>query len=169
MTLGDFFEILANNPSVVIFYFFALPLTAFLASVFGKGEGEISPWKYLYSTLVYLACIPGIFAITLSVYLFMFERQSIMDTNMYTQILPIICMFLTLWLIKRNIAFDAIPGFGKITGLVIIITAIIVLMWIVEKTHIIAITFIPFPLFILLFIVLLVVIRYGWKKSMGAK
>ena len=167
MTLGQFFDLLAQNPEVVLFYFIALPLTAFLASVFGKGEGGYSPWKYLYSVLVYLASIPGIFAITLSVYFFLFEKRSIMDTNIYTQILPIFCMFLTLWLIRRNVDFDQIPGFDKISGLMVLLTALITLMWIVEKTHVIAITFIPFYLFMLLFIVLLFIIRYGWKKALG--
>ena len=147
MTLGQFLDILANNPSVPMFFFIALPLTAFLSSVFGKGEGHMYPWNYTYTALVYLACIPGIFAITLSVYLFLFERQSIMDTNIFTQILPIICMFLTMWLVRRNVEFDQIPGFGKISGLVIIITALITVMWVFEKLHIIAFTIIPFPFF----------------------
>jgi len=165
MTLGQFLELLADNPSVPLFFFIALPLTAFLASIFGKGEGHLSPWNYMYTVLVYLACIPGIFAITLSVYLFLFERQSIMDTNIFTQILPIVCMFLTMWLIKKNVEFDEIPGFGKISGLMVIITALITLMWICEKMHIIAITIIPFHYFVLLFAILLIAVRYGWKKA----
>ena len=61
MTLGQFFEAVSLEPSIVLFYFFALPFTAFLASIFGKGEGHLSPWKYLYTVLVYLACVPGVF------------------------------------------------------------------------------------------------------------
>jgi len=164
MTLGQFFDSLSNNPSIVLFYFFALPLTAFLSLVFGKGEGAISPWKYLYSVLVYLACIPGIFAITLNVYLFLFERQPIMETNLYTQILPILCMGLTLWIIRKNVQFSDIPGFGNITGLITLLSAIIVLLWVCEKTHIFVISILPFQYFILLFIVIIVAARYGFKQ-----
>jgi hypothetical protein len=90
MTLGDFFNICAENPAVLIFYALALPLTALLALMFGRGEGHLSPWKYLYSVLIYLACIPGIFAITLSLYVCLFEQHSFMDTKVYTLILPVV-------------------------------------------------------------------------------
>ena len=41
----------------------------------GSGEtaDEIWKWRYVYAGLVYLACIPGVFAITLNVYLFLFS------------------------------------------------------------------------------------------------
>ena len=169
MTLGEFFEVLSDNPSVVCFLFVAVPLTAFLASIFGKEEGNKSPWKELYTTLVYLTCIPGIFAITLNAYLFMFERQSVMDTNIFTQIVPILSMVVTLWLIRKNVCFEDIPGFDKLGGLIMVITALIIFMWFVEKTSIYAITFIPFSYFIILFIILLIVIRFGWKKMYSNK
>jgi len=164
MTLGDFFQTLSANYDIVCFLFVSLPLTAFLASIFGKDEGAASPWKELYSALVYFTCVPGIFAITLNVYLFLFERQPINDINLYTQVLPIISMVLTLWLIKKNVRLDQIPGFEKLGGLIMILFALIVFMWILEKTHIFAITVIPFSYFIFLFIVLLVSIRFGWKR-----
>ncbi|NNF35506.1 MAG: hypothetical protein HKN68_15460 [Saprospiraceae bacterium] len=167
MTLGQFLDLLAQNPTVPLFFYVALPLTAFLASVFGKGEGAESPWNYMYTIVVYLACVPGIFAITLNVYLFLFERQSIMDTDLFTQILPIVCMILTMWLVRRNVEFDDIPGFDKLSGLFIIITALITLMWICEKTRIFAITIIPFHYFLILFIILIVGFTYGWKRVKG--
>lgn len=164
MTLGQFFDALSQNPAIVLFYFVALPLTALLAGIFGKGDGHLSPWKELYAALVYLACIPGIFAIILSVYLFLFERRSIMDTNLYTQILPIIVMFVTLFIIRKNVDFDDIPGFDKIGGLLMILTVLIAFMWILDKTHIISLVWMPFYYVILMFLVLLVVVRIGWKK-----
>jgi len=164
MTLGDFFQALSDNPTVVCFLFVSVPLTAFLASIFGKNEGAATPWKELYTVLVYLTCIPGIFAITLNVYLFLFERQSVNDVNLYTQVLPIISMVLTLWLIRKNVKLDQVPGFEKLGGLIMILFALIVFMWILEKTHIFAITIIPFSYFVILFVVLLVGIRFGWKR-----
>lgn len=164
MTLGEFFQALSDNPSVVCFLFISVPLTAFLASIFGKDEGAISPWKELYTILVYLTSVPGIFAVTLNVYLFLFERQSINDVNLYTQVMPIISMVLTLWLIRKNVKLDQVPGFEKLGGLIMILFVLIVGMLLIEKTHIFAITIIPFSYFVILFIVLLVVIRLGWKR-----
>lgn len=164
MTLQEFFDLLALNPEIIIFFFLACPLTALLASWLGKGEGHLTPWKYMYSVLVYLICIPGIFAVTLNVYLFLFERQSIFEADMWTQILPIISMVGTLLLIRKNVSFDQIPGFGKLGGLLWIIGGLLVLMWIIDRTHIIAITIIPFYQVLLAFVVLLGIVVFGWWK-----
>jgi len=164
MTLGELFDHISRNPEVILCYSIAIPFTALLAGVLGKDEGDLSPWKHLYSSLIYLVCIPGIFAVTLNIYLFLFERISIMDANLYTQILPIILMIVTLWIISRNVSFDKIPGFSKISALMTIVIAILSIMWILEKTHIIAFTYMPFHYVLILFLILFVLIRYGIKK-----
>ncbi len=163
MTLQEFFNLLGENPTIILLYFIGLPLVAGLALIFGKGEGNISPWKEFYSAIVYMACIPGVFAVTLNVYLFLFERQSIFESNIYTQIIPILTMMVTLWFVRRNTCFEDIPGFEKIGGLVMLIAVIFIIMWILEKTHIFVITVMPFYYFLILLVVLLVAIRYGWK------
>jgi hypothetical protein len=108
--------------------------------------------------------VPGIFAVTLSVYVFVFERRSIFQTDIYTQILPVLSMIGTLLLIRRNVDLDLIPGFDKITGLIMMITATFALMWVLDKTHIWVVSFLPFWQGILIFIGLLLVIRWGWSR-----
>lgn len=169
MTLREFFQLLAANPEILIFFFIACPLTALLASWLGKGEGHISPWKYMYSALVYIICIPGIFAVTLNFYVFLFERQSIFEMDIWTQILPVVSMILTLLLIRKNVSFDQVPGFGKIHGLMLMIGAILVLLWLVDRTRIIAISFIPFYQVIVGFLILLGIAMIGWKRFSGRK
>lgn len=164
MTLQQFFDALSANPAIVLFYFIALPLTAFLCGVFGKGEGHISPWKYVYCILLYMAAVPGIFAIFLNVYLFLFERQPVLQMNIYTQILPIIAMVTTFLIIRRNVDLSLIPGFDRISGLVMIVTAVIGAMWLLDRMHIIAITFLPFQYVVLIIIAMLIGIRFGWKQ-----
>jgi hypothetical protein len=164
MTLGDFFDVISQNPSIVIFYFIALPLSALLGWVFGKGDGHISPWKYFYCAIIYLACVPGIFAITLSIYQFLFERMPISEMNIFTQILPILSMILTIWLVKKNVSLDQIPGFGKLPALMVIILVLLAVMWALDRTRIIAFTGFPFLYVILLMVVLFVVIRIAMKR-----
>ena len=164
MTLGEFFEASTQNPSIIVFYFVAVPLSAALALVFGRGAGTQSPWKYLYTALVYLSCVPGIFAITLSAYLLIFENKSALDINLYTQLLPVVSMALTLWLITRNVSLDDIPGFGKLSGLLLIITAVLIIMWILERTRLIAFTFVPLPYVVLILVGIFVAIRLGMSK-----
>lgn len=168
MTLQEFFNLLGENPFYVIAYFALIPITALIAGFMGKNEGHLTPWNYLYSTLIYLVCIPGIFAITLNVYKFLFERGSIMDLNVYTQILPIISMILTILLIRGNVSLDRVPGFGKLSGMVTMIVVLFAVMWFLEKTRIYVFSYMKIEYFLLLLVVLLIVFRYGWSKMMRA-
>lgn len=166
MTLKEFFDLLAENPIFLLAYFSLIPFTALLAGVMGKGEGHIAPWKYLYSALVYLACVPGIFAITLNIYLFLFEKQSIFNADLYTQIIPIFSMVATLLIAKNNVNLDQIPGFGKMSGLFMIIFSVLVFMWIIDRTRIFVVVFasMPFYYVILIFVALVVAMRLGVSK-----
>ncbi|TAK41946.1 MAG: hypothetical protein EPO28_07890 [Saprospiraceae bacterium] len=164
MTLQEFFDLLAANPFWILAFFILVPFTAWLAGNLGKGEGHLTPWKYLYSTLVYLSCVPGIFAVTLSIYLFIFERRPILQTDIYTQILPVLSMVGTLLLIRRNVDLKDVPGFEKISGLILVITATLALMWFIDRTHIWVISFLPFWQAVLIFIGLLLTVKWGWGK-----
>lgn len=167
MTLNDFFEYLSANPNLILFFSVATPLSAFLIGIFSQGEGHLSPWKYLYSFLIYLVCVPGIFVLMLNIYLFLFERQSIWSVNLYTQVLPLIVMGITLALIKRSVSLDVIPGFGKLTGLLVMITAILMIMWFMDKTHIYVFSYMPFSQVVIIMVGLLIVVRLAWKKIAG--
>ena len=166
MTLAQFFEVCSQNASVVLFYFIATPLTALLGSIFGKGEGHLSPWKYLYSFLIYAVTIPGLFAISLSIYLFFFERGSIMDANIFTQVLPIISMLLTISIIRKTVDLDLVPGFNKLSSLMLVISIVLLLLWIMEKTNIFVFTYMPFWQFILLLVAVFVLLRFLLKKAL---
>ena len=164
MTLGEFFDAVSDNTGLLLGYFLIIPLIALLALLFSKGQGHLSSWKYLFTVLIYLVCIPGIFAVSLSVYLFLFERRSIMETNIFTQVLPILSMILTLVLIRKQVSFDQVPGFDKISGLITILAVLIGVMWILDRTHIYSITIIPFYVVVLILIGGFLLIRAGFKK-----
>ena len=164
MTLGEFFVKVGESPSIVLFYFVSIPAIAFLMWMWTKDEGHKAPWVYIYSLLIYLVCIPGIFAVTLSVYLFFFERKSIFETDVYLQILPILSVAVTLWLIKLNVEFKEIPGFKRISSLMLVITVVMSLLLILEKTHIIAFTFIPFQYVLFILIAIFAAIYFGSKR-----
>ncbi|MCB0518754.1 MAG: hypothetical protein H6577_03870 [Lewinellaceae bacterium] len=164
MTLQAFFDLLSAHPAWILAFFILLPMTALLLGWIAKGAEYESPWSYAYSTLIYLACVPGIFAVTLSVYVFVFERRSIFQTDIYTQVLPIVSMIATLLIIRRTVDLDSIPGFDKITGLIVVIFAVFSIFWVLDKTHIWVVSYLPFWQGVLIFIGLLIAIRYGWTK-----
>ncbi len=164
MTLQEFFDSCAANPTYLLVYFLMIPFTALIAGWMGKDEGDEKPWLFLYSALIFLVSIPGVFAITLNIYLFLFERKSVMDTNLVTQVLPILSMIATFMIIGRNADIKNIPGITKLSGLVTMLAAVMGFMWILDKTHIIAIAIIPFGWVILTFVVILIAVRFGFTR-----
>ena len=128
MTLNDLLMYLGNHPESVVLYFAILPVAALLLAWIAGAEGRDAPWKFLYSAIIYLSAVPGIFALSLNVYIFLFERTSILNMDIYTQVLPIVSMILTLSIIRRNVDLSYIPGFDKLSGLLMLIAATIGLM-----------------------------------------
>jgi hypothetical protein len=73
-------------------------------------------------------------------------------------------MAATVMIIRKQVNLDLIPGFDKISGLILIIATLMCLMWIIDKTQIYSITFMPFYVVILILLAGFFVIRMGLKK-----
>lgn len=168
MTLQELFEYFSDRPNFVLGYFLLIPVLAAVAGALDKDQGHYFPWNYIYAVLIYLVCIPGIFAFTLNIYLFLFERRNIMATDLYTQVLPIVSMVITLWIIRKNVVLDFIPGFDRLSGLIMLITAALALMWLIDRFRVIAFTQIRFPYVVLFLLGLIFVMRYGWRSVFGS-
>ncbi|WP_234734329.1 hypothetical protein [Tellurirhabdus bombi] len=165
MTLRDFFQAVSAQPALLMVLLLAIPALAILVNLWaGETAEAIWRWRYVYAALVYLACIPGVFAITLNAYLFLFERQSIWSMNLVTQVLPILTMAGTLLVIRRKIPFKYVPGFGKISGFMTLIAAVMGILWFIDRTRIYAVTYIPFAYIAIGFVGLLILIRFAWSK-----
>lgn len=164
MKLHEFFDLLALNPGYIIGFFLLIPLAALIGTVIGRGEEDETIWHYFYSTLIYLVAVPGIFSITLNIYLFLFERRSVMDADVFTQILPIISMFATLMIIRRSVNLEKIPGIGKLSGLIWMVGAVLLIMWFLEKTRIYVFSYMPVQYVFLILIGLIIVFRLGWSR-----
>ncbi|TDB64607.1 hypothetical protein [Arundinibacter roseus] len=164
MTLSDLFESIAQNPLPLFLFFIALPLIAWTLGGLATGSRAVESWGMVFAVLVYAACIPGIFAVTLNVYLFLFERQSIWHANLLLQVVPVISMVITLLLIRKKIPFDLIPGFGKLSGFMTLIAALIGIMWFLDRLRLIAFTYVPFSALLIGFVLMLVLIRFAWSK-----
>ena len=166
MTLQQLFDSISQNPYSLLYYLLLVPAVTFLIGLWQTNPVNESSMlvRYSYMVLAYMIGIPGIFALTLDVYLFLFERQSIWQMNLIVQILPIVSMAITLMLIKWKIPFEAVPELGRLSGFMTILTALIGILWFVDRLRIYAITYVPFQYIVVGFILLLLVIRYGWKK-----
>jgi hypothetical protein len=164
MTLQQFFASINANPWPSVVYFLILPFTAWVVGMAADGSRDVKFWGIIYAILVYAVCIPGIFAVTLNIYLFLFERQSIWQASIVLQYLPIVSMAITLMLIKSKIPFSMIPGFGKIAGFLTLIAALIGVMWFFDRIHLVAFTYVPFSAILIGFVLTLLAIRFAWSK-----
>lgn len=164
MTLNDLFQYALDHPANVLFYFALIPFAALLAGWMEREEGHLPPWNYLYSTLVYLVAVPAILSVAYSVYKWLFERASILDANLMLQALPIISMLLTFFIIKRQVRVEDLPGFGRLGGLVMMISAAIIIMWFIDRVRIVVFSYMPIQYLLIIFLVLLAFIRFGWRR-----
>ena len=164
MTLNDFFRYAELHPWNVLFYFALIPFAALLAGWMEREEGHLPPWNYLYSTLVYLVAVPAILSIGLSVYKWLFERGSIMNANLTLQVVPVFSMLLTFFIIKQNVRIERLPGFGKLSGVVMMIAGALMIMWFIDRIRIVVFSYMPIQYLLLIFLGILFMIRFGWRK-----
>jgi hypothetical protein len=110
--------------------------------------------------------IPGIFAVALNAYFFLFQRGDIMQTDVYLQILPIVIMLVTIFVIRRNVDLSLVPGFDKMSGLWFMLFATMFLMWLLEKIRIVVFSYLPFQYLLGIFAILFTLIYLSWRKIM---
>jgi hypothetical protein len=168
MTLGEFLDLVSEKPEYFIAYSVLIPVVAWLVGVLGKNEGHLNPWRSTYSVLIYFSFVPGIFAVGLLLYRMIFENKSIMEMNLVTTILPAVSMLITTKLIRRNVHLRFIPGFGKLSGLIWMISCMIVILWVLNKTRIVVFTHLQFHYFILIIVGVLFALRIGLKRLWDA-
>jgi hypothetical protein len=137
MTTRELIQMAGAHWLVLLGLFALPPLAAWLCGVaHGKGNGANPPWKYLYSVLVYLSCVPGTFAAVLTAYTLFFSHENLLDVNPLVYFLPIISMVVTLVFIRKNVAFDLVPGFDRLSGLMVMIGCSFAIALAIQKTNI---------------------------------
>jgi hypothetical protein len=137
MSTREFIELAGHHWLVLLAIFLAPPLAAWLCGwVHGRSGGGNAPWKYCYSVLVYLTCVPGTFAAVITAYTFFFTRENLLDVNPLVYFLPIVSMVATLVLIHKNVTFDLVPGFDRLEGLMVMIACSFALALAIQKTNI---------------------------------
>jgi hypothetical protein len=137
MTLRDLIQ-MANGHLLALLIFFVLPpVIAWLCGlIHGRGNGANAPWKYIYSVLIYLVCIPGLFSSVLTGYGLFFQKENMLDVNLAVYLLPIVSMVVTLILIHKIVNFENVPGFDRISGLMVMIGCSFLIALAIEKTRI---------------------------------
>jgi hypothetical protein len=136
MTPRDLIDWTATQPLWISGFLAALPLLALLLGLLHvRGAGNDAPWKYFYSTLVYLACVPGMLGAVLVLYLLLFARESLLDVSLLATFGPLASMGLTLALAGRNVEFRPLPGFGRLSGLMTMLGMTFAVLFLLSRTR----------------------------------
>lgn len=133
----DLILLAGSYSRLLIFLLCIPPLLALLLRLLHKqGQGGESPWNYFYSLLVYLACIPGILSAVLTAYVLFFTNENLLDVSLVVYFIPILSMTITLILIQQTVSFKLIPGFDRLSGLMVMISAAFVIVLALSRTRI---------------------------------
>jgi hypothetical protein len=137
MTTRELIQWLARHPFGLAIAFLSPPVLAWgVGRLHGKDRGQLSPWKFLYSVLVYLVCVPGIFAAVITAYTLFFSGENLLDANVLIYFLPIVSMITTLVLIRKSVSFKDIPGFDRLSGLMVMVGCSFAIALVIQKTRI---------------------------------
>jgi hypothetical protein len=137
MTVADLINLLSMYSKYVIALFCFVPAFSFIyGNIHTQGKGVLTPHKYIYSVLIYLSCVPGMFSAIIVGYSLFFLRTNLLEVNLFIYFLPIISMAITLFIIRKNVELDYIPGFDRLVGLCTLLGITFVLALLIMKTRI---------------------------------
>jgi hypothetical protein len=136
VTPRQWLDQVSAQPAFVGAYLAALPLIALALGLAARGRGNQSPWKYAYSTLVYAACVPGMFASMVTLYLILFVRANLLDVNALVTLAPIASMGASLAIAGRNVEFTPLPGFGRLSGLMVVLGLTFAVVFALSRTQV---------------------------------
>jgi len=162
VTISEMLQSLESYSFVLLALFLLLPVLAwFLGKLLDASKAQVSPWKYVYSAIVYTVCVPGIGAGTLLGYNLFFLHKNLLEVNVFTHFVPLVSMAVTLILVAKTVEFEKIPGLERLSGLMIVIAVVFVLMLIVEKTRIWLLFGGSFSMFIAAIVGLIALLQWG--------
>jgi hypothetical protein len=120
MTLNDLLSLIDAHPGPVLAYFLALPALAWVAGRLHPGRYlQESPVRWLYSAVLFGACIPGtLAAVALADNL---AHGRVLQLGIVSEIVPFLAMLATLGLIRGHANPADIPGFRRMTGFMLLI------------------------------------------------
>ena len=124
MSVNELLERLDDHTGSAICLFAALPLLAFFFTLLYKRAAKNALIESVFSAIIYLSAIPGVFACILIFYLLFFTGTNLLNVDMVYSFLPIISMGLVFGIIGKNARFDDLPGFGRLTGLMLLIAIV---------------------------------------------
>ena len=137
MTVRQLLTLVGQHPAILLGLAAVPPVVALiLGALHAKGNGGAAPWRHIYAVLVYAVAFPGMAAAVVTAYMLFFSRENLLDANLLVHFGPIASMAATLLIIRKNVSFDEVPGFHRLSGLMTLIGVTFVILLAIKKTFI---------------------------------
>lgn len=148
MTVGELFDLLRNNPNYIIGGAAAVMVVLCLLYLVPSRKRYQSPWKFIYTLILYTATVPAIFVVTLFLYYFLFERSQMVSFDFLLHGIPLLLMVVTYAIVKNQVKIAYIPGFGRLTSIITLVALVLIFLWFFDRVHIFTVTLLPLPILI---------------------
>jgi len=164
MTVQDFINWFGNHPNIVLGYFAIVIIISLIGLLFVKPSNFKAPINYFYGVLIYAVTIPGLLALILLLYSFFFLKTNLLQLDLVTYFVPLIGMIASLIIINKTVAMSEIPGFGKLSGLFILIMITFVITYILQRMFFGVFFVGRFQYLMGFFLLLLIGIKIAWDR-----
>lgn len=168
MTLNELLSAGAEHPGVFLGVFLLVPvLPLALRLAHGAYEGWRPPWKYIYSVIVYVTCVPGTFMTVAVLYSVLFLGANVLELSIPVYFVPIISMTATLVFLRRNVELRLVPGFRRLSGLLLIMGASFFIVYALDRLRIWAFFGGSLAVLAVAAVVLFLLLKWGVERLFG--
>ncbi|MDJ0657515.1 MAG: hypothetical protein QNJ40_25365 [Xanthomonadales bacterium] len=167
LTFSDLLGQLAAYRWPIAGVLIATPLLIWVA---GLTLGRSNPRLFarIMSVPVYLVVLPGVLMLLVMGYMMFFTRQNLMtDLDLVLGVLPVATMAVSLWLIRREVRFQDIPGFDELGGMVVLALLAFVALLLILKLRVLVGVFGGMPAVIGVFLLFYAGFHWALKKIRG--
>ncbi|MFL1896855.1 hypothetical protein ACJRPK_14205 [Aquimarina sp. 2-A2] len=163
MSIQHIIDWCSNNPNSILLYFGAI-LALTLLVILIVSDANFRYTRYMMSIIVYAVTVPGILAIFLVLYALLMHRINLLEVSVLVYFVPIISMIITLILLNKKVTLSKIPGFDRLSGLMLMISIVFAIVFVLQKT-IFGVFFIGgFTQLIIVFVIVFLVTKFAWSR-----
>lgn len=163
MTIQNLIDWLGEHHTLSLWYFSVILMLTVVTVLIVK-PANLKYVKYVMSGIVYAVTIPGILASLLTLYVLLIMRTSLLDVNIMAYFMPIVAMIMTLVILNKRVVMSSIPGFGRLSGLMIMIGITFTIVFVLQKTYFGVLFIGSFLQLLVLFVVLFIVLMVAWSR-----
>jgi hypothetical protein len=170
MTTRELLALVGHSPTEAAIAL-ALPVLLALALGLVRPRGGIGrhPLKYAYSAALFAASAFGMMAIIVDGYTLFFTRDNLLDTNPLVTIAPIVSMVVTFGLVGRQVDFRDLPGFDRLSGLLLMVGAACLAVFLLSRMHVMVMFHGQIGSLLLIGVAIVVVLRLGTRLAFGRR